>query len=230
MREHCPKLPFMRMNGHLTSINTPLPPGLSLFDTAIFLPSSGSAYLSNHGSILVSDIVGRVLYKPALFDQRIMQGKYAPEKLKICRFVHLAHLGSRVQKRANFQAVRWNLVCRDVFGTLVRAFGRENGHSLQAWLNAGVQFWHWGHSVAKCRVAGRYVLPALRWAGLPLPPVRQHAYSQRRRKQTGWGGTYEVSEPVQPSSTRSGSDATFPAERYCTAVLGGTMRVIRAGA
>ena len=33
----------------------------------------------------------------------VCKGKSAPGKSKICRFVHLAHLGSRVQKRANFQ-------------------------------------------------------------------------------------------------------------------------------
>ena len=33
-------------------------------------------------------VLGRVLYKLALFDPRIMQGKSAPPKLKICRLVH----------------------------------------------------------------------------------------------------------------------------------------------
>ena len=84
-----------------------------------------------------------------------------------------------------FKPVRWNLVCRDVFGGSAGAFERKNGHSLQAWLNAGVQFCTWGDGVANDELQ-------VRGAGLPLPPVRQHAYGERRRTQTGWGGTLVV--------------------------------------
>ena len=125
-----------------------------------------------------------VWYKPALFDQRSMQGKSAPGKLKICRFVHLAHLGARVQERANFQAgaVEFGLPGR--FRDACRGVRARKWTPLASMVECGCPVLHLGLR-RKRRVAGPLDSPGAAMGWLPLPPVRQHAYSQRRRTQRG---------------------------------------------